>query len=221
MPFELQPGETVLFPAPFVPNEPQKLVISTKRVAQYAAAGMYPIAEFPVEKIEHVGRLSEYPTRVLGILLAIFGLVLFIVSVAKVLPQALYAGAPPSAEAGDGSGDTPEEGIEGRDANDDDPFDDGKEKKEKLSDKASKKLKKMKEIKFGWPGFTEDVIVGILCLLGSGVALLLGRFLYKKERHLVFCRIGQIVYPIEVADSTQQNAVLSMIQAAQQSNPKK
>lgn len=221
MPFELQTGEVVLFPSPFVPNEPQQLVISTKRVVQYAPEGMYPIAEFPVDRIEHVGRMSERPNAIVGILASIVGLVFFIVFVAKVLPQAMYAGAGAKTDTSSDQGDGTDDGIEGRDANDDDPFADGKEKKESVRDKATKKLGKLKEVSFGWPGFTEDVVVGLLFLFGGAVSLLVGLSLYKKEKHTVFCRVGEIVYPIEVKDTMQQNSVLAMIQAAQKTVPKK
>lgn len=222
MPIELQPGEVVLFPAPFVPNEPQKLVISTKRVVQYAAEGIYPVAEFPIEKIDHVGRMSERPNMVLGICGVIVGIVFFIVFVAKVLPQVMYAGAASKpATASSDSSDTPDDGIEGRDSQDEDPFDDGKDGKDGVRDKATKNFKKVKEVKFGWPGFTEDMVIGFLFLIGGVVALLVGRSLYRKEKHMVFCRVGDIVYPIEVQHSLQQNAVLATIQAAQQALPKK
>lgn len=220
MPIELAPGEVVLFPAPFVPNEPQKLVISTKRLVQYAAEGVYPLAELPIEKIDHVGRMSERPNMVLGIGGMIVGLVFFIVFVAKVLPQVLYAGAPSKPAATESSADTPDDGIEGRDSNDEDPFDEGKEGKEGVKDKASKNLKKVKEVKLGWPGFTEDMVIGFLFLVAGGVAFLVGRSLYRKERHMIFCRVGEIVYPIEVRDSMQQNAVLATLQAAKQAVPK-
>lgn len=222
MPIELQPGEVVLFPAPFVPNEPQKLVISTKRVVQYAAEGLYPVAEFPIEKIDHVGRMSERPNMVLGVCGMIVGIVFFIVFVAKVLPQVMYAGAAskPATTSSDNSEGT-EEGIEGRDSQDEDPFEEGKEGKDGVKDKASKNLKKVKEVRFGWPGFTEDMVIGFLFLIGGGVALIIGRSLYRKEKHMVFCRVGDIVYPIEVRDGLQQNAVLATIQAAQQAVPKK
>jgi hypothetical protein len=216
MPFEPQAGEAILFPAPFVPTEHQQLVITNKRVVQFAPEGVYPVAEFPIEKIEHVGRMSERPNRVLGIVSFIVGLVFFIVFVAKVLPQAMYAGAPGKSDVSAEGSDGPEDGIEGRDANDDDTFENGKEHKENVRDQATKRLQKVKEVKFGWPGFTEDVIVGFLFLIGGGIALLIGRSLYRKETHTVFCRVGQIVYPLIVRDSIQQNSVLATIQAAQQ-----
>ncbi len=225
MPFQPQPEEVVLFPAPFVPTEHQQLVISNKRVVQFAPEGVYPVAEFPIEKIEHVGRMSERPNKILGIVAGLVGLVFVIVFVAKLLPQVLYAGAPAkptssdSAEGGDGADD----GIEGRDANDDDPFEDGKSGKdgENVKEKASKKLKKVKEIRVGWPGFTEDVIVGFLFLIGGAVSLLVARSLYGKEVHMIFCRVGQVVYPIQVRDAIQQNSILATIQAAQMAAPKK
>lgn len=220
MPFEPQAGETVLFPTPFVANEPQKLVISTKRVVQYAPQGMHPIAEFPINNIEHVGRMSERPTAALGIVAAIIGAVLIIVSIVKVLPELMHAGAPSKSAASE-SGEATEDGIEGRDSNDDDPFEEGKERKENTRDKATKKLSKLKEVSFGWPGFTEDVVVGIFCLLGGAVALLIGASLYKRERHVVFCRVGTSVYPLEVKNGLEQTSVMSMIQSAQQASPKK
>ena len=133
--------------------------------------------------------------------------------------QGLSRGERSSAEGGDGADD----GIEGRDANDDDPFEDGKSGKdgENVKEKASKKLKKVKEIRVGWPGFTEDVIVGFLFLIGGAVSLLVARSLYGKEVHMIFCRVGQVVYPIQVRDAIQQNSILATIQAAQMAAPKK
>jgi hypothetical protein len=216
MPFEPLAGEAILFPAPFVPTEHQQLVITNKRVVQFAPEGMYPVAEFPIEKIEHVGRMSERPNRLLGIVAVIVGLLFFIVFVAKVLPQVMYAGAPAKTDATADSSDGTEDGIEGRDANDDDPFEANKERKEGVRDQATKRLQKVKAVSFGWPGFTEDVIVGFLFLLGGAVALLVGRSLYGKETHVVFCRVGQVVYPLTVRDAIQQNSILATIQAAQQ-----
>jgi len=215
MPFQPQAGESVLFPAPFVPTEHQKLVITNKRVLQFAVDGNFPVAEFPVEKIEHVGRNSERPNKVLGQGAIILGLVLLIVSIVKVLPEVLYAGPPakPAAateatEEGD-SGD----GIEGRDAQDDDPFEQDKVGKEGVREKANKRLKKAREISVGLPSLNENVIIGILCALGGAIALLIGRSWMRKEQHMVFLRANGIVYPIEVNDTIQQNAILTTISA--------
>lgn len=215
MPFQPQAGESVLFPAPFVPTEHQQLVITNKRVLQFAADGNFPVAEFPVEKIEHVGRNSERPNKVLGLGAIILGLVLLIVSVAKVLPEVLYAGPPtkPAAtteatEDGD-SGD----GIEGRDAQDDDPFEEAKAAKEGVREKANKRLKKAREISVGIPSLNENVVIGVLCALGGVIALLIGRSWYRKEQHMVFLRANGIVYPLEVKDTIQQNAILTTVSA--------
>ncbi len=215
MPFQPQAGESVLFPAPFVPTEHQKLVITNKRVLQFAADGNFPVAEFPVEKIEHVGRNSERPNRVLGLGAIILGLVLLIVSLAKVLPEVLYAGPPakpaPTAEGTEDSDAAA--GIEGRDAQDDDPFEEGKEGKEGVREKANKRLKKARDISIGLPSLNENVLVGLFCFLGGAIALLIGRSWYRKEQHMVFLRANGIVYPIEVGDTIAQNAILTTVSA--------
>ena len=51
--------------------------------------------------------------------------------------------------------------------------------------------------------------------------LLVGRSLYNKEQHKVFCRVGEIVYEIEVRTPIQQAQILQTIQAAQAATPKK
>lgn len=226
MPFAPAPEETVLYPAPFVPTEHHLVVVSNKRVVQFApdANTAFPIAEFPLEKIDFVGRNSERPSATMGIVSAIIGAVFLIVFVAKVLPAVMYAGSAnkPEAATDKGSGDE-EAGIEGRDVNDEDPFANEKdaEVKESVRDKANKKLAKIKEVSFGIPPLTEDVVLGLLSLLAGGVALLVGRSLYNKEQHLVFCRVGEIVYKIEVRTPIQQAQILQTIQAAQQAAPKK
>jgi hypothetical protein len=215
MPFQPQAGESVLFPAPFVPTEHQKLVITNKRVLQFAVDGNFPVAEFPVEKIEHVGRNSERPNKVLGLGAIILGLVLLIVSVAKVLPEVLYAGPPTKPAATTEATEDGEsgDGIEGRDAQDDDPFEQDKASKEGVREKANKRLKKAREISVGLPSLNENVVIGILCALGGVITLLIGRSWYRKEQHMVFLRANGIVYPIEVGDTIQQNAILTTVSA--------
>jgi len=86
MPFSPQQNEVVLYPAPFVPTEHNELVISNQRVAQFAPTAMgaaLPIAEFPVEKIQFVGRMTERPSAALGIVSIIVGFVFLIVFVAN------------------------------------------------------------------------------------------------------------------------------------------
>lgn len=224
MPFQPNPDEVVLFPAPFVPTEQHQLVVSNKRVVQFAPEGNFPIADFPLDKIEFVGRMSRRPSLVPGVVALIVGVVFLIVFMAKVLPAAMYAGTPSKTEttAPRDPGDAEEElddGIEGRDANDDDPFaEGGSEKKESTKEKLKKLKGLQKKVHFGLPDLTEDVVVGLLFLVGGVVAIFVGRSLYKKEEHLVFCRVGEIVYQMLMANSMQQTMVLSTLQAAQQAN---
>jgi hypothetical protein len=228
MPFQPQPDETVLYPAPFVPTEAHELVISTQRVVQFAPAStgaLLPIAEFPLERIEFVGRSSERPNSALGILSFLIGIVFLIVSVAKVLPAAMYAGvadkaADPNAAADSGEDEEANSGIEGRDSNDDDPFAKEEAAKEGVKEKTEKRLKKLKGVKFGIPPLNEDVVVGLFALGAGILGMIIGRWQYKKERHLVFCRVGEVVYRLQVRDAVQQTTVLSTLQAAQQSSAK-
>jgi len=215
MPFQPPQGEVILFPSPYVPDEFPPFLISNKRVLQFAPPGDFPIAEYPIEKIEHIGRVSERPTRVMGIVAFIVGVMFVFVFVYKVLPAAMYAGAPKAESATEEPGD-PQSGIEGRDSLDDDPFAEEAKEKEGVSEKAGKRLKKLKEVNFGLPPLNEDVVVGLVFLLGGAIALLVGRSLYNKERHMVCLTVGGIYYPIEVADTYKQSAMLSTLQAAQQ-----
>jgi hypothetical protein len=216
MPFSPQPSEVVLYPAPFVPTEHHELVISNQRVVQFAPTAMgaaLPVAEFPLEKIQFVGRMTERPSAVLGIVSVIVGFVFLIVFVAKVLPAFMYAGVPDKTDVtleGDDSG------IEGRDSNDDDPFAKEKNGEEGVREKAEKKLAKAKAIKFGIPPLNEDIVWGVVALLGGVIALVLGRSMYRKQDFTVFCRVSDIVYRIPVVSEIQQNMVLSTLQAAQQ-----
>lgn len=228
MPFQPEPDETVLYPAPFVPTEPHELVISLKRVVQFAPAStgaLHPIAEFPLDRIEFVGRMSERPNAALGILSFLIGIVFLIVSVAKVLPAVMYAGvadkgADPSSAGDSAEDDDPNAGIEGRDSNDEDPFAKEEAAKEGVKEKTEKRLKKLKGVKFGLPPLSEDVIVGLLALGAGVLAMFIGRWQYKKERHLVFCRVGEVVYRLQVRDPIQQTTILSTLQAAQQAAAK-
>jgi len=217
MPFSPQPTEVVLYPAPFVPTEHHELVISNQRVVQFAPTAMgagHPVAEFPLEKIQFVGRMTERPSAVLGIVSVIVGFVFLIVFVAKVLPAFMYAGVPDKTDV---SLEGDESGIEGRDSNDDDPFAKEKSDQESLREKSEKKMAKVKAIKFGIPPLNEDIVWGVVALLGGGIALLLGRSMYRRQDFTVFCRVSDIVYRIPVSSEIQQNMVLSTLQAAQQS----
>ena len=77
-----------------------------------------------------------------------------------------------------------------------------------------------KEVSFGIPPLTEDVVLGLLSLIVGGVALFVGRRLYNKEQHKVFCRVGEVVFQIDVDTPSQQSQILQTIQAAKQAMPK-
>ncbi len=216
MPFSPHQNEVVLYPAPFVPTEHHELVISNQRVVQFAPTAMgaaLPVAEFPLEKIQFVGRMTERPSAVLGIVSIIVGFVFLIVFVAKVLPAFMYAGVPDKTEVSLEE----DSGIEGRDSNDDDPFAKEKAADEGVREKAEKKMAKVRAIKFGIPPLNEDIVWGTVALLGGVIGIWLGRSMYRKQEFTVFCRVSDIVYRIPVTSEIHQNMVLSTLQAAQQS----
>ncbi len=216
MPFAPQSNEVVLYPAPFVPTEHHELVISNQRVVQFAPTAMgaaLPVAEFPLEKVQFVGRMTERPSAILGIVSIIVGFVFLIVFVAKVLPAFMYAGVPDKTEVNLEE----DSGIEGRDGNDDDPFAKDKVADEGVREKAEKKMAKVRAIKFGIPPLNEYIVWGTVALIGGLIGIFLGRSMYRKQEFTVFCRVSDIVYRIPVQSEIQQSMVLSTLQAAQQS----
>ncbi|MFO0657657.1 MAG: hypothetical protein U0787_21645 [Polyangia bacterium] len=216
MPFAPQSNEVVLYPAPFVPTEHHELVISNQRVVQFAPTAMgaaLPVAEFPLEKVQFVGRMTERPSAILGIVSIIVGFVFLIVFVAKVLPAFMYAGVPDKTEVNLEE----DSGIEGRDGNDDDPFAKDKVADEGVREKAEKKMAKVRAIKFGIPPLNEDIVWGTVALIGGLIGIFLGRSMYRKQEFTVFCRVSDIVYRIPVQSEIQQSMVMSTLQAAQQS----
>jgi hypothetical protein len=70
---ELQPGETVFFPAPFVEGERHRVMITNRRVAQLDGER---VRELPAREVTFVGRLSRRPRLALGIAVALVGLAL-------------------------------------------------------------------------------------------------------------------------------------------------
>jgi hypothetical protein len=221
MPLDLQAGELVLFPAPFVPTEHHRLIVTNRRVVQYAPVGAFPIAEFEVGKIEFIGRMSERPRKGLAIAIIALGLILFIVGAMKVLPVALYAGA-----AKDKTEEVePEETldgrlVEGKDNDDEFPFYDKEIEKKSVAAKAGSTLKKLKQIKPGLPPLTKDVKKGLLFWFLAFCCFVPASLLYKKEEFFIFCRCGGALHRLQVQNATQQNVVLTTLQAAQQSAPK-
>ena len=92
IPFELQPSEQAFFPAPFVPTEQHRLVITNKRLVRFSDAGPFPIGEVPVDTIEFAGRQTERPYVGLAVVMGLLGLLLIIGGLWKVLPPAFSAG---------------------------------------------------------------------------------------------------------------------------------
>lgn len=214
MPLELQAGEQVFFPQPFIPTEHHLLVVTNRRVVQYAPMGAYPIAEFEVGKIEFIGRMSERPLIGLAVVVGIVALILFIVGAAKVLPPTLTAGAP---RASSDEAELTEDGrlVEGKDADDEYPFYDKEIERESLKRKADK-LKKITQIKPGLPPLTRSVVWGLVSLVAALALALLARRVYRKEDHFIFCRVADQVHRLSVATEAEQTQILSILQAAQQ-----
>ncbi|MCS6911714.1 MAG: hypothetical protein RMK29_18195 [Myxococcales bacterium] len=214
MPLELQPGEQVFFPQPFIPTEHHPLVITNRRVLQYAPMGAYPIAEFEVGKIEFIGRMSERPLIGLTVVVGIVAFILFIVGAAKVLPPTLFAEAPRSSSD---EAELTEDGrlVEGKDADDEYPFYDKEVDKGSLRRKLQK-LKKLSQISPRLPPLTGDVIWGLVSLVAAVALALLARRLYRKEDFFIFCRVADQVYRLCLASEAEQMQVLSTLQAAQQ-----
>lgn len=209
IPFELQPSEQAFFPAPFVPTEQHRLVITNKRLVRFSDAGPFPIGEVPVDTIEFAGRQTERPYVGLAVVMGLLGLLLIIGGLWKVLPPALSAGkteAPGKEEVID----------TGRTADDNFPAElDSQDPKKKLKAGADK-LQKLKEIKVGVPQLTTDVVLGgLMVLLGAGAAFG-ARAAFRRRRHLVYCTAAGAVQPIPVESEQQQMMVLGAIQTAMQ-----
>ncbi len=71
MAIQLQSGEQVIFPAPYVPTEPALTLITTNRVINFGDEGR---VEMDLGKVSFTGKLSGRPLLVLGIVLALLGL---------------------------------------------------------------------------------------------------------------------------------------------------
>lgn len=203
MAFELEGGEQVMFPSPYVPTEQHPLVVTNRRVAHFAPGGSFPVAVLPVEKIDFVGRASERSHVGVSIVLAVLGLILFIVGTGKVLPPVLHAGAPREEKKDE---------IEGRNADDEYPFEEKKSAKDRAED-----LKKLKAaFNPGVPPITADLLLGALLMVVGAGCLYGGYRLFKRKRHVIYCRVGNAVHPIEARDEIQQTMIMGMLQAVRQ-----
>ena len=213
MPFELQQGEQVFLPIALHPDEHHPLIITSRRVVQYAALGPFPIAEFEVGKIEHIGRMSKRPLMGLAIVLAILGLILLIVGAGKCCLRPVRRADQGQPRRGGAHGRRPPR--RGQERGRRLPFFDKDIQASSLKRKAEK-LKKLKEIKPGIPPLTSGLVWGLVSILGAAAAGLIARSLWRKEDFYIFCRSGEQVYTIQVQNSIQENIVLSTLSAAQQ-----
>lgn len=213
MPMDLKPGETVLFPNPYIPTDPNRVVVTTKRVAQFAPPGTFPIAEIEMDKIESMGRQTLRPYMHFAVILGLIASILVIGAIAKVLPAALQAGA--EQKSGDKKPEEEKDKIEGRNADDDFPAEFGmKDDKKAQAEEKLKKLKKLKDnTKLGVPPLGALVMPVLMALAALGAAA--GAMALRNRRqYIVFCRTSQTVHRLEVQDEMQQNMILTMIQAA-------
>lgn len=70
MALQLKPGESVIFPAPYVPTEPALTLVTTTRIVNFGDEGRI---EMDLSKVSFTGKLSTRPLLVLGIILALIG----------------------------------------------------------------------------------------------------------------------------------------------------
>lgn len=203
MPIKLRPGEIAFYPQPFVESEPNLTVITNQRVIHFGEEGHQ---EVPAKEVSHLGRVSQRPMLVLGIVLALVGVPLFgtgaylFFSVKGPLTLAsLTAGAP---DAGPAAAPAPNAAGIGDDPSAV-PLEEGAElpPPDEPSSSMSPGLKRIIGLVLAALG---------LLLLGGGVLAL------RVEEHFVMVRGGIQVLKISATDKIQQNQILMTVQAAQQ-----
>jgi hypothetical protein len=72
----LRPQETVIYPQPYVENQPYKLIITSQRIVDIHEG----LKEVDAAKLTFVGRLSDRPLLKLSVLLAMIALPLLIIA---------------------------------------------------------------------------------------------------------------------------------------------
>ncbi len=75
MGIELNKGENVFFPAPYVPSEPALLIVTDKRIVNFGPEGRQ---EMEASKVSFVGRLNGRPYILLCVLMVLAGAPLFL-----------------------------------------------------------------------------------------------------------------------------------------------
>lgn len=199
MPIKLRPNEMAFYPAPFVESEANLLVVTNQRVVQFGDAGL---EEMPARDLTHVGRVSERPTLVLGILLLVvglplvgFGAYLFLTSkgglAVPTLPGLPTPGAAPTPAAGSDDPAGP--------AANDDPA--GEAAPAAAAEAPSAPVdNRLIAVALAVPG---------LLLIAGGVLLA------RRQRHLLLLRGGDRVMTLKTDSKMQQTLLLSTVQAIQ------
>ena len=199
MPIKLRPGEIAFYPQPFVESEPNLTVITNQRVVHFGEEGHGEIA---AKEVSHLGRVSERPKLLLGILLVVAGLPLLGTGVylffsvkgpltlsgltAAVLPD---AGPAPATQAGIG----------------DDPSVEVPQDGEAVAVESSSP--------------SNPIVTRLIGLLLAAFGLLMaagGVLALRIQRHFVMVRGGPQVLRITATDKIQQNQILMTVQASQQ-----
>lgn len=199
MPIKLRPGEIAFYPQPFVESEPNLTVITNQRVVHFGEEGHQEVA---AKEVSHLGRVSERPMLLLGIVLALVGLPLLGTGVylffsvkgpltlsgltASVLPD---AGPAPASQAG--IGDDPSVEVPQDEAAAPEP----------TSSPSNPVVTRLIGLVLA--------VLGLLMAAGGVLAL-------RVQRHFVMVRGGPQVLKITATDKIQQNQVLMVVQAAQQ-----
>ena len=197
----LAPDEVVMYPQPYLPDEPAELIITTRRLVRTTDAG---VAEFPIAQIDYVGRVSSRPFLVLGLVLLLgVGLPLFGFGVYEAvtsngpinsllgkkdklpdLPPLPLPGATPAPPP------APEKG-EKADKKDDDAGDEEGE---------------------------DDSLVGqlggIAFALGGILVMVGGVLLLRRQRHVVVARTGDRKTEVRCQDRGEQTVMLTTLSSA-------
>lgn len=201
MPFPLRPQETAFYPQPFIETEVHMLVITNQRVVQFSDEGRQ---EIEAREVSFVGRVSERPLLIAGVIAVILGLPLLLFGVyqfvsAGPLPIPAAPGLPPipprpgaapaAAPAANPGDDTPSEDV-------DDPA-----------------APKPEPVKVANPAGQRTT--GVILVLVGFVVAAVGVLLATRQRHMVLVRGGPKVIKIRAADKMEQTQILSTLGAVQ------
>lgn len=202
MPFKLHEQEVPLYPQPFVETEAHLLVITTQRIVQFGDEGRRELA---AGDVSFVGRVSERPLLVLGVLLALVGLPLLVSGAWVVLTGpggfklpsiSLFKHKPALPSVEDDPAGPPPEDDEAEAADDSD--EDGAAEGEAAA--PHQPMSKTTGVALG--------AGGLLLLVGGALAA-------RKRRHLVLVRGGTGVLRLQAKNANEQTQLLSTVQTMQ------